>query len=105
MFNLTSPTVIKVSEAFGTIRLETGTKIPCIFNVLSEDGGSSEAIFINSKLKATTFQPPGLLEDGVCWHVLGFNDYRTMKTEDLPTTVDLEGNLYLVNPPLLQGMH
>jgi hypothetical protein len=105
MFDLTSEAVIKVSDVFGTIKLEAGTNIPCVLNVLSADGSSSEAIFINTKLKATTIQPPMLLEEGVCWHVLGFNDYRTVKTEDLPTTVDLEGTMYLVNPPLLQGMN
>jgi hypothetical protein len=105
MFTLSSQTDVKVSDAFGNITLNAGTNIPCILNVLSADGSSSEAIFINTRLKATTFQPPMLLEEEVCWHVLGFHDYRTVQKDDLPTTVDLEGTLYLVNPPLLQGLN
>jgi hypothetical protein len=69
---------------------------------VAPDGPSSEVIFFDEKLRPHVFQPPGLLEEGDCYHVIGSTAFVTVKKAELPTTVDLDGSMFFVDPPKLQ---
>jgi hypothetical protein len=77
MFSLPTSTVVKVSETFGDITLDAGATFPCVISLYLPDRSSSnEVIFINKKLRASVLQPPALLEEDDCVHVVGFTDHR-----------------------------
>lgn len=82
-----------------------GASIPCVFTVLSQDGTpSSEVIFINERLQATVHQPPALMEEGDFHYIVGVSGFSLVKSSECPTTVNLEGTMYLVNPPSLTAI-
>jgi hypothetical protein len=80
MFNLPRNTTIKVSDALGEITLNAGVSIPCIIPLLGPDYPGNEVMFVNGKLKVTVGQPPILLEEGDCFHVIGAANFKTIKT-------------------------
>jgi hypothetical protein len=74
MFELPCPMTVRVSDTLGNISLPKGVSIPCIVPI--EGLAEAEVVFVDSKMKATLVQTPGLLEEPDCYYVVGSTEFR-----------------------------
>jgi hypothetical protein len=101
-FTLPERVSIKVGEGLPDVILDKGTQIPCVLSLMTDMGEyEQEAIFVNRQFKATVLQTTAMIQEGGSCFVVGAANFVEVPTTSLPTTVDLDGTLFYVNPPSL----
>jgi hypothetical protein len=99
-FTLPERVSLKVGEGLPDVLLDKGTEIPLVLSLLTDAGDyEQEAIFVNRQLKATVLQTPAMIQEGTSCFLVGAANFVEVPTQSLPTTVELGGSLFYVNPP------